>query len=126
VQLLVASSKAKQMTQQARARSASGLSTHSNAGCVRGGSRRELSGMSPTASRSPGNRDGARAVGAELRRRFDRVWVGEESTGDGYWYVWAWHAIGLDERTHLARTTRRYLHTGWSTVTERGIVKGHS
>jgi len=83
----------------------------------------------------PWNRNGARAVGAELRRRrFDHVWVGEESTGDDYWHVWAWHTIGLDERTlgtdlrlmtHLART-HGGTFTGWSIVQARGIVKRHS
>jgi hypothetical protein len=45
------------------------------------------------------NRGGARAVGDELRRRgFDRIWVGEEITGDSYWHVTGWHRQALTHR----------------------------
>ncbi|MDH5199097.1 MAG: ribonuclease E inhibitor RraB [Gemmatimonadota bacterium] len=45
------------------------------------------------------NPEGARALGAELRRqRFTRVWVGEEIAGDDCWHVVGWRTQSLTPR----------------------------
>jgi hypothetical protein len=45
------------------------------------------------------NREGARAVGTELHRRgFERVWVGEEMTGDDCGHVVGWCRQPLTHR----------------------------
>jgi hypothetical protein len=56
------------------------------------------------------NAEGARAVGAELKRLgFARVWVGEEITGDDYWHVTAWRRQSLTQR--VVANSRRQMET---------------
>jgi len=71
------------------------------------------------------NPHGAHALAAELRkRRFTRVWVGEEVTGDGYWHVAARRLQSLDQRAfaNASRTMRRLAvehgghYDGWSVL----------
>jgi hypothetical protein len=50
------------------------------------------------------NPDGALAVAKTLeRRRFAKVWVGEETTGDGFWHVCGWTSQPITARV-LATT----------------------
>jgi hypothetical protein len=74
--------------------------------------------------------EGAFAVASVLRRRrgFERVWVGEEITGDGYWHVVAWRRQSV---THRALSNARRLmgklaadhggvYDGWSHARDYG------
>lgn len=71
------------------------------------------------------NREGARAVGDELRRKgFKKVWVGEEMTGDDYWHVIGVCVQSLTDRSvgnankEMVELAGRYSgrYDGWSTA----------